>query len=440
MGKFLTPKQEAKMPDYIERYLAIPTKPTTDDEIRSSVLNLCQGMSVYKNKPLPKVLVFDSPVKCAIMVVLYRRLHSLENKLGSPLDRGLGYKFCEVRNELYELSCEFRNEFGSKFSSELDSEVSELLNELCELDRGLVEELHSELSSLLSSELRHELYKLNSELGNELCSALGSEFDSELRSELISGLDSAFRIAISELNRGLDSEFDFDSEFGYEFRNGCVNIWWLYWAVAYDFAQNECNADLSQDKLNRFLSYNHNVTYAIPYENVWFVSRKPTSVKFKNRRLHGDGEQSVSFRDGWGLWHYEGVALREKKYQCHPSQWKPEWIDEEINADVRTALLSGIGYDRWISETGGKVIHEQTIHGLHYWLIERYDAGIGKMLFLKMENGTIKNVFHVEPVEPASWMTTCEKALLWRNEGALKLRGKTPRTAKLKDIDFLFIK
>jgi hypothetical protein len=62
-------------------------------------------------------------------------------------------------------------------------------------------------------------------------------------------------------------------------------------------------------------------------------------------RLHAIGEPAVLFADGSKVYAYDGVRLPEE-YHTHPRNWKAEWILTENNAEVRRALIQGIGYER----------------------------------------------------------------------------------------------
>jgi hypothetical protein len=136
----------------------------------------------------------------------------------------------------------------------------------------------------------------------------------------------------------------------------------------------------------------------------------------KDGKLHADGIPSVEY-DGLKVYSFNGVRMPEKYGTIHSSKWQSDWILSEKNADMRTQLFRGIGYDRFVSEVGLKPIDRADLYGLPYELLEHQDPTIGRMVFLKMKNPSVPGVYHVEPVAPHSWIRTCEDAMRWRQIG-----------------------
>ncbi len=83
------------------------------------------------------------------------------------------------------------------------------------------------------------------------------------------------------------------------------------------------------------------------FEDVCGVCDRPSKLSLDSEdRLHAEGESAIEFADGYKLYSYHGVTLPEKYGQIHSNQWEARWILEEKNAEVRRALIQGIGYDR----------------------------------------------------------------------------------------------
>lgn len=245
--------------------------------------------------------------------------------------------------------------------------------------------------------------QLHSQLHGQLGSQLDSQLDRQLHSQLGRQLD-------SQLGRQLHSQLGSQETLAWL---GYCNIWWFVWAGFYDIGKY-IGVEFNEEAFDLFNDYNAQVVYAVPLEGFCIVSRKPKSIQWKNQQLHTEGSQAVEFNDGWGWYAYEGVRIPEKYGAVPVSKWKPEWIDEERNADVRAKLLKGIGFERWLETSGGKTIHEQEIFGLPYKLVIKEDPDIGTMKFLHMKNPSVPGVYHLEPVAPHSWIKTCEDALFWR--------------------------
>ncbi|MCC3419248.1 MAG: leucine-rich repeat domain-containing protein [Microcoleus sp. PH2017_07_MST_O_A] len=87
------------------------------------------------------------------------------------------------------------------------------------------------------------------------------------------------------------------------------------------------------------------------FEDVCCVCDRPSKLSLDSEdRLHAEGESAIEFTDGYKLYSYHGVNLPEKYGQIHPNQWEARWILEEENAELRRALIQGIGYARICSE------------------------------------------------------------------------------------------
>ena len=205
-------------------------------------------------------------------------------------------------------------------------------------------------------------------------------------------------------------------------RDSCYGSMDSGWLSFYSYMHEQLKLDCS--KLNGLWECAQWCDWFIPFKDICIISQKAKWIKTKaNSRgvqvIHAEGEPAIYYCDDFKIYAYEGVRLPEKYGSLHPRNWDPKWIDEETNADIRTALLKGIGYDRWIQATGGAIIHEEEIHNLPYTLIQRQDPSIGIMKFLKMKNPSVPGVFHVEPVAPHAWIETCDDALRWRQLGDL---------------------
>ena len=79
--------------------------------------------------------------------------------------------------------------------------------------------------------------------------------------------------------------------------------------------------------------------------NIALMSPKPsecyTIVNSRgNHVLHCETGPAIRYQDGFEIWAYEGVRLSNPRYHIPVKDWKPEWILDETNADVRSALLT----------------------------------------------------------------------------------------------------
>ena len=111
----------------------------------------------------------------------------------------------------------------------------------------------------------------------------------------------------------------------------------------------ECDYNQTSWKIFKMMA--ENCGWIFPYENVCLICDRPTKISVDSEmRLHAEAEPALQFADGYELYSHHGVTLPEKYGKIHPEHWQAKWILEEENAEVRRALIQGIGYTRICQE------------------------------------------------------------------------------------------
>lgn len=102
------------------------------------------------------------------------------------------------------------------------------------------------------------------------------------------------------------------------------------------------------------------------------ISDRPETLhRNASRQLHNEKGPSVAYRDGWKLWHIDGVAVDEQIILRPESQTISE-IECEKNQDVRSIRIARFGWTRYLRESGAKQIDmrrneiEGTIEALYH--------------------------------------------------------------------------
>jgi hypothetical protein len=191
-------------------------------------------------------------------------------------------------------------------------------------------QLSAQLRGCLESELSSEQWDVWEQLSNRLWEQLGGEFNSQLSAELNSRLKKQLSDVLSE----------------------CVQpeVWacdgsWL------DFCVSVLNGDITQIKWQAYQALVKYCGWIFPYETICLVCNRPRQLRFDSQqRLHAEGEPAIEFADGFCVWAYHGVRLPEKYGKLHPHQWQSQWLLKEKNAEIRRALIGGIGYGRIVEE------------------------------------------------------------------------------------------
>lgn len=343
----LTKKHEEQIPNYIDKWIKMASGETDLVESQKYVNKIYASMG----KKEPIFFCLDSPLSACLAVAIVRQLDS-------PLDRQLHR---QIRSQL----------FSPLFSP-----------------------LHSKLFSPLDS-------KLHSQLHSQLDSKLFSPLVSQLRSPLDRQLDSKLH---SPLHRQLFRQLNKINNDWY------LSLWWLSWCGYYDFTKM-IGVDFDIDKFDLLIGFLKNIIFCVPYDGIFFMSKKPININWKNKLLHCENGPAIEFKDGYGLWALNGVTVTKEVVETPADKLDPKLILNEKNAEVRREIVRKIGIERIVKELKAKVINRW----YDYELLELPIDGMSiKARYLKMINPSIGTI-HIEGVPPD--IETCEQALCWRVGG-----------------------
>lgn len=96
------------------------------------------------------------------------------------------------------------------------------------------------------------------------------------------------------------------------------------------------------------------------HESILVISDRPKSIHMDAKNnLHNENGPAILYRDGWGIYSWHGVTI-PAEYVEDRSFITPERIRKERNAELKRVMLEIYGYDRWISEIGAKILHQDT--------------------------------------------------------------------------------
>jgi hypothetical protein len=137
---------------------------------------------------------------------------------------------------------------------------------------------------------------------------------------------------------------------------------WAAWQSFQSFLREVCGLDLG-DKLEEaaaaFQLVAENAGWWWPGTHVCYVSDRPTRLQVELvdgvNRLHSEDGPSIEWSDGYALWHLHGVAV-----PCHvvlkPESITIAEINAEKNAEVRRIMIERMGWTRYLSEAGARII------------------------------------------------------------------------------------
>ncbi len=302
--KKLTLAQEAQIPVYRDKWrsIALATGPIDRSQAAETITLAYRAMAyapLRYGKQAPEIIFCDRPYQAA-------------NIIASHADK--------PRSHL-------RSQLESKLRSELEKQLLTCL-------RG---QLENQLKRQLQNQLENELYtQLQSQLWSPLREHLAMEIAGKLPIDL-SGQRARY-LHYTHLNKQLDN---------------CIQPeLWAGGGSLLDFCISVLNCTHSYGNIwTIFQSLVKTCSWIFPYDKVCVVCSKPIVLSTdSNHRLHAEAAPAVQFADGFAIYAYHGVILPEWYGRLQLHEWQSKWLLKEHNAEVRRALIQGIGCDRICQE------------------------------------------------------------------------------------------
>lgn len=188
-----------------------------------------------------------------------------------------------------------------------------------------------------------------------------------------------------------------------------------FWVSTYAFIQGELPVTPSP-LLPIVAEIVKNVGWYWTFENLVICTERPKSLHFNaDKRLHRDLGPAIEYRDGFSVYALNGIRMPREYVMTPASELSVEQVMKEQNVDIRRELLRKIGLERFVKESGGKVLDEMVLEVNNKRCVyQLLDVTFGEVTakVLKMDNPSI-NAIHVEGVE--DHCNTVKEALAWRN-------------------------
>jgi len=360
--KKLTPEQEVLIPVYQEKWRAIAL--STGPINRSQAAETIKAAYAIIGKKAPEVIFCDRP---------YQAANTIVNHIDNPRSLLRGQLEIKLRSEL-------EKQLRSYLRSELESQLHK------QLQNKLENQLYNGLERQLWSSQREDLA---SETSKNLSQQLSGQRRRKIHWETIG----------KQLNNCIQPEL------------------WAAGGSLLDFCISALNLPHSYGRnWIIFQSIVRDCGWIYPYDNVCVVCEKPIALSVDtNYRLHAEGTPAIRFADGFSIYAYHGMILPEWYGYFHPYQWQSKWVLKEHNAEVRRALIQGIGYDRICQELEATELdywQEYTLLSIDF-ADDFDDAGNPKPVYLlKM---TCPSTGHIHALRVPPDVKSAKEAIRWVN-------------------------
>jgi hypothetical protein len=108
----------------------------------------------------------------------------------------------------------------------------------------------------------------------------------------------------------------------------------------------------TSDALHALRLIGENSGWIVPHERICWLGERPDTLSTDaNGRLHCACGPALSYRDGWGIHAWKGTVVPAWVI-VRPHDITPDWIDTQIDASVRHAMIDIFTAERFI-EAGG---------------------------------------------------------------------------------------
>lgn len=141
--------------------------------------------------------------------------------------------------------------------------------------------------------------------------------------------------------------------------NFCYGSQEASWISFYKFMK-EVVGIKNLDKLDKY-SEILKLGWCLFYDEMAIVCKKPLFIKMENNLLHCATGPAIAYGDGTKFYYYKGIDMGDHTFAIDtPEKITVDHITKEQNQEVKRVLLEIFGYERYITESGAQLLHEDT--------------------------------------------------------------------------------
>ncbi len=332
----LTPEQTARIPEWVEKWVAIglSTEPADFDRATAAAL-ACYDAAGLRRPRL--VLRMGSPLAAVVGGVLgaNRSKASVDNTDGR------------------EVLSHVRSDVLRKIWSEVEGQVA------------------NQAKIWIAKEVSNQLWR---HVGDHVSTRTWSQVGNQVGSQLWNHVGDHFATEGAL----------------HQYRGGQA---YVGWHARISFLRDVCgwkNPTLSRFAQEEALALNCGWTWW--HHDVVAMSDRPRLLRRdQSGRLHSESGPALQYPDGWSLYCWHGHLLPPSHQWLIAGRHKltAEVIDAERNAELRRIALEIYGFDRYLAERNASVIAEDEWHGQRRRLLS-CNVGGETVRILELTNGTVE--------------------------------------------------
>jgi hypothetical protein len=147
-----------------------------------------------------------------------------------------------------------------------------------------------------------------------------------------------------------------------------------------------------------------------PYEKTVLVSERPRFILLDQQGLlHADGQKAIQWADGWGVYAWRGLPVRDCWGAVPSGRWDLKWLKEPGRGGERLlgAIVADIGFEPLVRDLGAEILDsEDDMELLEIAGLELEEPIV--LLRVRCPSSGKKHLLRVPP-----YFTNCYAALQW---------------------------
>ncbi len=128
------------------------------------------------------------------------------------------------------------------------------------------------------------------------------------------------------------------------------------WLAFYEYFKDVVGLKKQTEKLNGLIEHGKSAGWYLPHKNICWVSERHNILTRDERgQLHNLTGPSVAYPDGWKIYAVNGVRVPDFVIE-NPKQITVKIIEEESNAEIRRVMTDKYGVARYLKDSNAKQI------------------------------------------------------------------------------------
>ena len=256
-------------------------------------------------------------------------------------------------------------------------------------------EVYNEVSNQLYDQVFVDVHDdINNQVDCQVYDQVSSQFDNQLNVQVYDQVSTQIRSQV--YNQIRTQKLKYFNIARYDV------LWSAGWLSFYDYFTRI--GVINYPALNKCIAYARSgVFYSIFRKDFAVLCNRPLYIKRdEGHRLHADGGPAILWRDGWSQYFLHGVRTPAEYVLTPAEKLDPKVIFAEKNVDIQRELISKIGPERVLIETGAKNVDswQDPNTGFRYYLLEMVIGDNIRRRYLYFQHASMPEIFYAKPVPP----------------------------------------